>query len=224
MNFKNLINICCIKLEYCFGNFKAKILLQKLGKKCRLSKNIKYLNPSNICIADDVEVKEYSMLDARTKYQIGINIENECRIKENVALVCYSGFIHIRNNVLIGRNTIIFAHGGVEIGEKTMISPNCLIVASNHICSLNNMDFQEQGFTKQQIKIGRNIWIGGGSKILGDTIINDNVVIAAGAVVSGITLDSGFIYGGIPAKKIRALKEKELESQKVYYRDWGTYT
>jgi maltose O-acetyltransferase len=224
MNFKNIINICCIKLEYCLGYFKAKILLQTLGEKCRFSKNIKYLNPSNIRIADDVEVKEYSMLDARTKNNIGINIEKKCRIKENVALICYSGFIDIRNNVLIGRNTVILAHGGVEIGEKTMISPNCLIVASNHICSLNNIDFQDQGFTKQKIKIGRNVWIGGGSKILGGTTINDNVVIAAGSVVSEITLDSGFIYGGIPAKKIRALKEKEFEFEEVYYKDWGTYT
>jgi len=219
----NFINICCIKLEYILGYFKAKIFLQKIGKKCRLSNNIKYLNPSNIHIADNVEVKEYSMLDARTNSKTGINIERKCRIKENVALVCYSGFIHIQNNVLIGRNTVILAHGGVEIGEKTLISPNCLIVASNHICSLNNIDFQEQGFTKQKIKIGRNVWIGGGSKILGGTTINNNVVVAAGSVVSRMTLDSGFIYGGIPAKKIRALKEKEFESEKVYYKDWGTY-
>ncbi|MDR2581523.1 MAG: acyltransferase [Fibromonadaceae bacterium] len=220
---RNLINICCIKLEYILGNFKAKILLQKVGKKCHLSKSIKYLNPSNIHIADDVEVKEYSTLDARTNSNIGINIGKQCRIKENVALICYSGFVNIQNNVLIGRNTVVLAHGGVEIGEKTLIGPNCLIVASNHICSLNNIDFQEQGFTKQKIKIGRNVWIGGGSKILGGTIINDNVVIAAGSVVPKMTLDSGFIYSGVPAEKKRTLKEKEFESEEVYYKNWDTY-
>ena len=43
-------------------------------------------------------------------------------------------------------------------------------------------------------------------KIMPNTIIGDNVIIAAGAIVTK-DLESGWVYGGIPAKKIKTVEE-----------------
>ncbi len=54
--------------------------------------------------------------------------------------------------------------------------------------------------------------IGMGAVILDGAIIHENTLIAAGSVVSpGKELESGFLWVGQPAKKIRPLSKKELE-------------
>lgn len=56
------------------------------------------------------------------------------------------------------------------------------------------------------ITIGNNIYIGKGCMILPGTIIEDNVVIGAGSVVTGVLLKNS-VYAGVPAKKIKTLDE-----------------
>ncbi|NVP02085.1 acyltransferase [Photobacterium damselae subsp. damselae] len=54
--------------------------------------------------------------------------------------------------------------------------------------------------------IGNNVYIGKGCLILPGTIIEDNVVIGAGSIVTGV-LFKNTIYAGVPAKKIKTLDE-----------------
>ena len=56
------------------------------------------------------------------------------------------------------------------------------------------------------------VLIGMGSIILDGAIINSNCMLAAGALVGpGKELESGFLYVGSPAKKLRQLTDRELE-------------
>ncbi|WP_413663905.1 gamma carbonic anhydrase family protein [Microbulbifer sp. CNSA002] len=58
--------------------------------------------------------------------------------------------------------------------------------------------------------IGNRILIGIGSIVLDGAIIEDDVVLAAGALVPpGKTLESGYLYVGAPCKKARPLSDKE---------------
>lgn len=50
-----------------------------------------------------------------------------------------------------------------------------------------------------------------GSIILDDVVIEDNVMVGAGSLVtSGKRLESGFLYLGSPAKQVRALTPDEI--------------
>lgn len=212
------------RVKYFYGNLIANLLVNRLGNQTLISPSVEYYEPSKIEIGDFVEIRDHTILDARTTEQKGILIGSKCRIKEGVSLVCYSGQIVLSENVLLGKNDILLGHGGISIGEKTMISPNCLLVASNHVYSLNGIDFQDQGFTKEPILIGRNVWIGGSSTILGGSIIEDNVVVAAGSVVNSTRLENGYLYGGIPAKKIRKIKSIELVDKERYFKTWNSFS
>lgn len=57
-----------------------------------------------------------------------------------------------------------------------------------------------------RIDIGNNVFVGAKSIVLPGTIIHDNVVIGAGSVVKG-ELEAGWVYAGIPARKIKRLEE-----------------
>ncbi|MFI0474635.1 gamma carbonic anhydrase family protein [Halomonas sp. HMF6819] len=58
--------------------------------------------------------------------------------------------------------------------------------------------------------LGSRILVGMGAIVMDGVVVEDDVIIAAGAVVTpGKTLESGYVYGGNPAKALRPLKEKE---------------
>jgi acetyltransferase-like isoleucine patch superfamily enzyme len=58
------------------------------------------------------------------------------------------------------------------------------------------------------VSIGRNVWIGANCVILPGTVIGDNAVIAAGAVVRGI-VPANELWGGVPARFIKSLPALE---------------
>lgn len=64
------------------------------------------------------------------------------------------------------------------------------------------------------VKIGNDVFIGWGAIILAGTAIEDNVIIGAGAVVSG-HVDKNSVYAGNPAKKIMTMEQyvKRLEAR-----------
>lgn len=96
----------------------------------------------------------------------------------------------------------------IEIGDNVTLAPRVHILA--HDASMKKF----LGYTKiAPVKIGNNVFVGGGSIILPGITIEDNVIIAAGSVVSK-DLKSGGIYAGCPASKIGELSEF-LEKNKL---------
>lgn len=59
--------------------------------------------------------------------------------------------------------------------------------------------------TGGDIIIGEDCWIASNVTVLGPCEIEDNVIVAAGAVVLAGRLESGWIYGGVPAKKLKQI-------------------
>ena len=59
-------------------------------------------------------------------------IARDCSLEAGVMLAAYDGRIEIDRWVFIGPYTVIYGHGGVTIGEGTLIGMHCRIVSSNH--------------------------------------------------------------------------------------------
>lgn len=59
--------------------------------------------------------------------------------------------------------------------------------------------------------LGNRVLVGMGATIMDGAVVEDDVVIAAGALVTpGKRLRSGFLYAGSPARETRPLSEKEM--------------
>ena len=109
--------------------------------------------------------------------------------------------ISFGKNVLINSNSYIYGKGEIEFGDNVLVSPNCSIVSGDHeISGVDPMILQES--KEQKIIIGDNVWIGANVVITGGVTIGSGCVIGAGAVVTNDTEDN-YIYGGVPAKKIK---------------------
>lgn len=107
-------------------------------------------------------------------------------------------------NLSIHEFCYIDAAGGIEIGDNVSIAHNCSLVSFEHTWADLETPIKYNPTKLNSIKIGNDVWLGCGVRVLAGTVIEDRVIVAAGAVVKG-TLESGYLYGGIPAKKLKKL-------------------
>ena len=105
------------------------------------------------------------------------------------------------NNVSFNRFCMISAHGGIEIGDNTLVGPFVVIYSSNHKFPRDKL-IREAGYEFKPVKIGSDVWIGAGAIILPGANIGDGAVIGAGAVVSG-RVEPYSVVVGVPAKEIK---------------------
>jgi len=76
--------------------------------------------------------------------------------------------------------------------------------------------------------IHKEVLVGMGSVIMDLAVINSNVIVAAGAVVPENTLlESGWIYAGVPARKLKPLDPETMQfyirrtaENYTRYKDW----
>jgi acetyltransferase-like isoleucine patch superfamily enzyme len=112
------------------------------------------------------------------------------------------GELVIGDRVFVNWGSTIVATVGIEIGDDCNIAELTAIWDSNYHAL-------EPGAEIKQMKtvVGRNVWIGRGSMILPGVHIGDNVVIAAGSVVT-TNVDANTLVAGNPARAIRELKSE----------------
>ncbi len=133
-----------------------------------------------------------------------IVLGNSCWIEQGCVLWAFDGKIQVNQNVFIGPYVVIYGHGGVEIGENTLISMHCRILSSNHSLPVAGEVIRERPDVLLPTRIGSNCWIGAGATILGGVSIGNGCVIGAGAVVRGDLPDNS-IAVGVPARIIKKL-------------------
>ena len=124
--------------------------------------------------------------------------------------------IEIGDSVGISGATI-YARKGIYIGENTLIGGNCKILDNDfHPIDaekrLKLMQDPHGGdavdlIPAKEIRIGKNCFLGCNSIILKGTVLGDNCVVGAGAVVSG-KFEDGCVIAGNPAKKIKISTNK----------------
>jgi acetyltransferase-like isoleucine patch superfamily enzyme len=75
-------------------------------------------------------------------------------------------------------------------------------------------------YSKGDIKIGNDVWIGAKAIILSGTIIGDGSIIAAGTVVSG-KVEPYSIVGGNPAKEIKKRFDEKIIEELLKIKWWN---
>ena len=123
--------------------------------------------------------------DVSIQWPVVINGADHLRLGDNVSI---NAFVHI------------WAQGGVEIGDSTLIASHVAITSLTHDKKAEK--FSSSLITKP-IKIGKNVWIGSHAVLLPGVNIGDGAIIGAAAVVTR-DVAAGDIVAGIPAVSIRA--------------------
>ena len=159
--------------------FTLRRKIDTLGENVFIEKNVKILRfPKNVQIGKQVVLKEGARI---------------CSCNQNAK-------INIGENTTFGYHSFLFSSESVEIGNNCLIAPFVYIVDSDHNIEKGKL-INEQPNSTAPVKIGNDVWIGTGAKILKGVSIENGAVIAAGAIVRN-DVKAYEIHGGIPAKKI----------------------
>jgi serine acetyltransferase len=131
-----------------------------------------------------------------------ICLGDQAWVERGAVLWAFDGSIVIQRSVYLGPYVTIYGHGGVEIGEETLVSMKATILSSNHAIPEQGKVIRQQPDELLPTKIGRDVWIGANAVILGGVTIGDGAVVAAGAVVTK-DVEAGAVVAGVPARVIR---------------------
>ena len=119
--------------------------------------------------------------------------------------------VSVGENFYSNYNFVVLAGNTIDIGDNVMFAPDCGLYAAGHPF---DVELRNSGIEYAwPIRIGNNVWIGGGTKIIGGVSIGDDVIIAAGSVVIR-DIPSGVLAGGNPCKVIRKLTPEDDEKYK----------
>ncbi|WDF78013.1 gamma carbonic anhydrase family protein [Mucilaginibacter sp. KACC 22773] len=149
----------------------------------------------------------------------------DCFIAENATIV---GDVVIGSNCSVWFNAVI--RGDVHyirIGDNTNIQDGAVIHAT-YLRAPTNIG--------SNVSIGHNALVHGctlhdhtlvgmGAIVMDHAVVNQFVIIAAGAVVLENTVcESGFLYAGMPAKKIKPLTDQQIELLKQLPKNYIMYS
>lgn len=140
-----------------------------------------------------------------------VSLGDHCSVWFNAVIRGDVNYIKIGNYSNIQDNVTMhgtYLKNGTDVGNYVNIGHNAII----HGCIIDDY-----------------VLIGMGAIVMDRAHIQTNVIIAAGAVVLENTIcESGFLYAGVPAKKIKPLSEKQLALLQnlphnyVLYSSWFT--
>jgi acetyltransferase-like isoleucine patch superfamily enzyme len=103
----------------------------------------------------------------------------------------------------INYGCLLEAVGTITIGDESVLGPQVTILTSDHPRDAHGHWDRTQS-VGNPVTIGERCWIGARSTILPGVTIGDDVIVAAGAVVTKDCASNG-LYAGVPARRIKEL-------------------
>ncbi len=153
---------------------------------------------------------------------------SNCFIAPNATIV---GDVVMGDDCSVWFNTVVRGDvNSITIGNKVNIQDgaviHCTYLKTKTIIG-DNVSIGHNAIV-HGCKLGNNVLVGMGAIVMDDALVPDNVLIAAGAVVlENAQLESGYIYGGTPAKMLKELTEENFKhyveriaNNYVMYADW----
>ncbi|MDT2705071.1 chorismate mutase [Enterococcus dispar] len=117
----------------------------------------------------------------------------------------YGYNISVGKNFYANFNCVLLDVCPITIGDNCMIAPNVQILTATH--PLNPVKRNSGLENGKPVTIGNNAWLGAGSIILPGVVLGDNVVVAAGSVVTKSFSDN-VVVAGNPARIIKKITEE----------------
>jgi carbonic anhydrase/acetyltransferase-like protein (isoleucine patch superfamily) len=153
---------------------------------------------------------------------------NNCFIAPNATIV---GDVVMGDDCSVWFNAVIRGDvNSIRIGNKVNIQDGCIIHCTYQKAKTvigDNVSIGHNAIVHGCI-VHDSVLIGMGAIVMDDAEIGSNSIIAAGAVVlEGTKIESGVIYGGVPARKIKDIPQDLISGQieriannYIHYASW----
>lgn len=172
--------------EYCFLDPKIAERKARAARLCQEFNQISSTDPQK-------QTSKIREILGSTGDRVSVQANFNCDYGKN---------IHVGEDFLSNYNLTILDIAPVNIGHNVMIGPNVDIYTVNHpMTAAGRRHYLAKA---SPVTIGNDVWIGGKVAVMPGVTIGNNVIIAAGAVVTKNIPDNTLV-GGVPAIKIKSL-------------------
>jgi len=113
------------------------------------------------------------------------------------------GHFSCGESCFLGAYSVIYAGGGVELGDHVALAPHVLVSSHQHPPETKGVPLVD-GLSLRPVRIGNNVVVGMGATILPGVTIGDNAYVAAGALVTR-DVPGSCLVAGSPARVVRTL-------------------
>ncbi|MDY3552582.1 sugar O-acetyltransferase [Gemmata sp. JC717] len=113
----------------------------------------------------------------------------------------YGANIHLGERVYFNFNCVLLDVCEIRVGDRTLFGPAVQIYAATHPLDAELRKTRELG---KPVRIGSDVWVGGGAIIAPGVTIGDRTVIGAGSVVTK-DVPAGVLAVGNPCRVVREL-------------------
>lgn len=189
--------------------------LRRCGEGLVIEHGVSLINPDWIILGDRVWIDRNVTLIAGPP-RVGCEIE----LRENSSQRIERGLIEIGSDAHLGIGSIIQGHGGVKIGEGFTMSPSAKIysLSNDHRrCREGTVGGSKFAplYILSPVFIGKNVWLGLNSVMIGHEIGDDVFTKPNSVIVSNITSNS--VVEGFPARHTGPRFEQSSADQKTIY-------
>ena len=118
--------------------------------------------------------------------------------------IYYPGGMQVGDNFQLNTQCVIHALGGLVCGNDVLIGPGVTIWTINHEYADLTTPISKQGWNKEAVNIGDDVWLAAKVTVLPGARIPNGVIIGASSLVTKRdTLEPFCLYGGNPIRKIK---------------------
>ena len=111
--------------------------------------------------------------------------------------------ISVMDHIFIGNHTIMMGSGEIQIKNKALIGPHCILVSGDH--SFNGKSYSKTTYLPGCIVIGDGAWVAGNCTITKNSELPACSVLGASSLLNKKFDTPYSLYGGVPAKHIKNL-------------------
>jgi carbonic anhydrase/acetyltransferase-like protein (isoleucine patch superfamily) len=141
-------------------------------------------------------------------------IPENCWLAENATVV---GDVEMGENCSVWFNAVVRGDvNSIRFGNNVNIQDGAVIHCTYEKTKVNLGNNVSVGHNAlvHGCTVGDNVLIGMGSIVMDDCVIEANCIIAAGAVLlEGTKVETGSIYAGVPAKKVKDLSPELFKGE-----------
>ena len=135
----------------------------------------------------------------------------DCFVAENATIV---GDVVLGDTCTVWFNAVIRGDvNAIRIGNKTNIQDGAVIHCTYQKAATtigNNVSVGHNAIV-HGCSVQDNVLIGMGAIVMDNAVVQEHCIVAAGSVVLENTIcESGYIYAGVPAKKVKALSPEQI--------------
>ena len=136
---------------------------------------------------------------------LGTQLEKGAVVRKGLFINDFSKF-KLGKNSTLGPFAKLFLFENFTVGDNVEIGSGLTVHTSEHLLDDATKPLGKQHSSRAPVSIGCDVYLGSNVTILSGAQIDSRVVVGANSLVKG-HLESGFLYAGVPARKIKPLND-----------------